>query len=116
MGDAAPDVVAVAPLAEEHIEASGRRGVLDRAGLARVLSLPPGADEHRSGILSSYRVKQGVLHNPKSDRRTTQGIFHVADGGLPIPADKCAVPKATFAAMNRRAPARYRSPMQSRIL
>ena len=27
-------------------------------------------------------MKQGVLHNPKSDRRTTQGIFHVAEGGL----------------------------------
>ena len=34
---------------------------------------------------SSTRIacKQGVLHNPKSDRRTTQGIFHVAEGGLP---------------------------------
>jgi phosphoenolpyruvate carboxykinase (diphosphate) len=38
-----------------------------------------------------------VLHNPKSDRRTTQGIFHVTEGGLPIPDDKLGVPKITFA-------------------
>ncbi|MBC7367754.1 MAG: hypothetical protein H7343_13250 [Undibacterium sp.] len=71
--------------------------VLDRPGLARALSLPPGRDEHHSPILTSYRVRQGVLHNPKSDRRTTQGIFHVTEGGLPIPNDKKGVPPAVFA-------------------
>jgi hypothetical protein len=40
-----------------------------------------------------------VLHNPASDRRTTKGSFHIAEGGLPIPGDKKAVPKATFAHM-----------------
>jgi hypothetical protein len=70
--------------------------VLDRAGLARTLSLPPARDEHQSPILTSRRVRQGVLHNPKADRRTTQGIFHVAEGGLPIPDDKKAVPAAVF--------------------
>ncbi|MBU3664482.1 MAG: hypothetical protein FGM15_01200 [Chthoniobacterales bacterium] len=70
--------------------------VLDRHGLARLLSLPPDRDEFSSDILSSYRVRQGVLHNPKSDRRTTEGIFHVTEGGLPIPDDKKAVPKAVF--------------------
>ena len=55
--------------------------------MARVLSLPVDRDEFLSDIVSSYRVKQGVLHNPRSDRRTTQGIFHVAEGGLPVPAD-----------------------------
>ena len=74
-----------------------RTFVLDRPGLARVLSLPVGRDELSLGIVHSYRVKQGVLHNPKSDRRTTQGIFHVAEGGLPIPDDKLAVPKLVFA-------------------
>jgi len=69
---------------------------LDRPGMARRLSLPVDRDEFTSGILSSYRVKQGVLHNPRSDRRTTQGIFHVAEGGLPVPGDKLAVPKAVF--------------------
>ena len=70
--------------------------VLDRPGLARVLSLPPSRDAHQSDILSSYRVRQGVLHNPRSDRRTTSGIFHVTEGGLPIPDDKKAVPVAVF--------------------
>lgn len=70
---------------------------LELPGLARILSLPPDADEFKSNIVESYRVKQGVLNNPKSDRRTTQGVFHIAEGGLPIPADKKAVPKITYA-------------------
>jgi len=40
-----------------------------------------------------------VLHNPRSDRRTTQGIFHIVEGGLPVPADKIGVPKQTFLAL-----------------
>lgn len=76
---------------------------LDRAGLARVLSLPVDRDDFSSDIINSYRVKQGVLHNPKSDRRTTAGIFHVTEGGLPIPDDKLGVPKATFAKMLQHA-------------
>jgi phosphoenolpyruvate carboxykinase (diphosphate) len=71
--------------------------VLDRPGLARVMSLPPSQDRFTSDCLSSYRVAQGVLHNPKADRRTTQGIFHVVEGGLPVPADKLEAPKQTFA-------------------
>jgi hypothetical protein len=71
--------------------------VLDRPGLARAMSLPPGADEFASAYLHSYRTVQGVLHNPKSDRRTTQGVFHIVEGGLPIPADKLAVPRPAFA-------------------
>ncbi|MEO6246015.1 MAG: hypothetical protein ABIQ12_11340 [Opitutaceae bacterium] len=70
--------------------------VLDRAGLAKILSLPPEADEYRSDILSSHRVRQGVLHNPRSDRRTTQGIFHIVDVGVPVPDDKKAVPPEVF--------------------
>lgn len=46
--------------------------VLDRHGLARLLSLPPDKDEFSSDIINSYRVRQGVLHNPRSDRRTTE--------------------------------------------
>ena len=71
--------------------------VLDRPGLARAMSLPAGEDYYASPYLKSYRVAQGVLHNPKSDRRTTKGIFHVVEGGLPVPADKIAVPKHAFA-------------------
>ena len=77
--------------------------VLDRPGLARVLSLPPDADRYQNDILSSYRVRQGVLHNPRSDRRTTQGIFHIADFGLPVPDDKKAVPVEVFGALLRHA-------------
>ncbi|MGE5402168.1 MAG: hypothetical protein ACM3S2_17355 [Ignavibacteriales bacterium] len=71
--------------------------LLDRYGLARVLSLPPDKDEFVSDIIRSYRIKQGVLHNPKNDRRTTKGVFHISEGGLPIPDDKIAVPKQVFA-------------------
>jgi len=74
-----------------------RTFTLDRPGLARVLSLPLDRDEFSSTILNSYRVANGVLHNPRSDRRTTQGIFHVTEGGLPIPDDKLGAPKVTFA-------------------
>jgi hypothetical protein len=81
----------------QKIKLPGVTFVLDRAGCARAMSLPPGKDQFTSDILRSYRVKQGVLHNPKSDRRTTKGIFHVTEGGLPIPDDKEAVPKETFA-------------------
>ena len=70
---------------------------LDRPGLARAMSLPPGAATMSSPYLKSYRLPQGILHNPKSDRRTTQGIFHIVEGGFPVPADKIGVPKVTFA-------------------
>ncbi len=70
---------------------------LDRHGLARLLSLPADRDEFTNELLSSYRVHNGVVHNPRADRRTTQGTFHVCEGGLPIPGDKRAIPKAVFA-------------------
>lgn len=77
--------------------------ILDQPGIARELSLPMGQDEFHSDIVSSYRVQQGVLHNPASDRRTTEGSFHIAEGGLPIPGDKKAVPKRVFAQLLRHA-------------
>ena len=73
--------------------------ILDRYGIARELSLPVDGDVFRSDIVSSYRVMQGVLHNPASDRRTTKGSFHIVSGGLPIPGDKKTVPKTVFARM-----------------
>ncbi len=73
--------------------------VLDRPGLVRAMSLPPGKDRLSSPYLESYRVRQGILHNPRSDRRTTKGIFHIVEGGFPIPADKIAVPKRAFACL-----------------
>ncbi len=81
----------------------GRAFVLDRHGLARELSLPADGDEFESEYVHSYRVRNGVLHNPRSDRRTTVGTFHVTEGGLPIPGDKRAVPKRTFVELFRHA-------------
>lgn len=89
------DYLQGAPLAK----LPSRTFVLERHGMARSLSLPATQNEFRSDIINSYRVKQGVLHNPKSDRRTTQGIFHVAEGGLPVPDDKIGVPKHVFGRM-----------------
>ncbi|MDD5583201.1 MAG: hypothetical protein PHS99_08345, partial [Candidatus Marinimicrobia bacterium] len=70
--------------------------ILDHHGIARMLSLPPDKNEYHSEAISSYRIEQGILHNPKNDRRTTKDVFHVCEGGLPIPDDKKAVPKKTF--------------------
>ncbi|MCL4841922.1 MAG: hypothetical protein KJZ79_08785 [Bryobacteraceae bacterium] len=74
----------------------GRTFVLDRPGLARMMSVPAASDRFVSSLVSSYRTAQGVLHNPVKDRRTTQGVFHVAEGGYPVPADKRAVPVEVF--------------------
>ncbi len=75
----------------------GRTLVLDQAGLARGLSLPANGDSFKSPLLSSYRLRNGILHNPANDRRTTAGVFHVVEGGLSVPDDKLAVPKIAFA-------------------
>ncbi len=72
---------------------------LDQYGVARVLSVPADGSVYKSELLTSYRVRNGVLHNPRSDRRTTQGTFHVCEGGLPIPGDKLAVPRETYLAL-----------------
>jgi hypothetical protein len=80
-----------------------RTFVLDLPGLARELSLPPSGDFFESPLLKSYRLRNGILHNPANDRRTTQGVFHVAEGGLPIPDDKLAVPAGAFLGMLERA-------------
>ncbi|HQG39627.1 MAG TPA: hypothetical protein PLV76_01915, partial [Spirochaetales bacterium] len=60
---------------------------LDRYGMARIMSLPPDAHVYSSPSLTSYRLRNGILHNPKNDRRTTEGVFHIAEGGLPVPLD-----------------------------
>lgn len=86
-------------LQNEKIRIPIQTMILDRHGLSRMMSIPPDKDSFVSDIVQSYRVKQGVIHNPKHDRRTTKGVFHVVEGGLPIPADKIAVPKITFVKM-----------------
>ncbi len=78
----------------EDIKLPNKTFTLDNYGIARELSLPKGEDKYQSNYISSYRIKQGILNNPSKDRRTTKGVFHIAEGGLPIPADKKAVPIA----------------------
>lgn len=77
--------------------------VLDQYGLARKLSLPPDKNIFKNKYTSTYRIKQGILHNPLHDRRTTEGSFHIVEGGLPVPPDKKEVPKITFARLLHKA-------------
>ncbi len=86
---------------------------LDVPGMARELALPVSGDVFVSDQISSYRLRNGVLHNPKHDRRTTAGVFHIAEGGLPISDDKIALPKTAFAELLRRA---LQPPVESMIL
>eukprot|EP00403_Amphidinium_massartii_P032792 CAMPEP_0178435182 /NCGR_PEP_ID=MMETSP0689_2-20121128/33799_1 /TAXON_ID=160604 /ORGANISM="Amphidinium massartii, Strain CS-259" /LENGTH=1140 /DNA_ID=CAMNT_0020057253 /DNA_START=52 /DNA_END=3474 /DNA_ORIENTATION=+ len=65
-------------------------------GMARLLSLPHSGDKFENKLIKSYRCHNGVLHNPVNDKRTTQGVFHVAEGSLPIADDKKAVPLGVF--------------------
>jgi hypothetical protein len=92
-------------LHENGVDASirlpGETFVLERKGLARELSLPFLHNEFHSAYIDSYRMRQGVLHNPQNDRRTTKGVFHIAAGGLPVPADKNEVPVEAYAELLR---------------
>jgi hypothetical protein len=81
-------------------------------GIARELSLPADADICRNDYVTSYRVRNGVLHNPRSDCRTTKGTFHVCENGLPISGEKKAVPRPVFVALFRQ-PGRFH-PKRSR--
>lgn len=89
--------------ADAVVKLPTRTFVLDRPGLARMLSLPLDADFYESDIIRSYRAANGILHNPKNDRRTTKGVFHVADEGLPVADDKKIAPKVIFARLLQRA-------------
>jgi len=73
--------------------------ILDQPGLARILSLPLEKPDFHSAYIDSYRLLQGVLHNPRNDRRTTSGVFHIAAGGFPVPDDKREVPAGVFACL-----------------
>lgn len=88
---------------DKPVSLPGETFILDRPGLARELSLPLTGNCFRSSLIESYRLLQGVLHNPRNDRRTTKGVFHIVAGGLPVPADKREVPVPVFAALLRAA-------------
>ena len=71
--------------------------ILSKKGQAREVSLPPNGDSFKSDLVTSNRVKQGILNNPLHDKRTTKGTFHIVEGDLPVPLDKFEVPKVVFA-------------------
>lgn len=77
--------------------------VLDRPLMARTCSLPLGLEHFSNEYIQSYKIHQGVLHNPKSDRRTTEGSFHIVTGGPAVPFDKKEVPKEAFVQLFLRA-------------
>ncbi len=80
----------------EPLRLPSRSLTLDRHGMARELSLPVAGNKFQNELVNSYRLLNGVLNNPASDRRTTEGTFHVVDGGLSVPGDKRIVPKNVF--------------------
>lgn len=86
-------------LVDQYIDLPGATFILDKPGMARELSLPFNGNHFHSEYVDSYRVLQGVLHNPKNDRRTTKNVFHIVAGGLPVPADKRETPVTAFAAL-----------------
>ncbi|GGD21714.1 hypothetical protein [Hyunsoonleella pacifica] len=71
--------------------------ILSKKGQAREVSLPPDGNSFESDLVSSKRLKQGVLNNPLHDKRTTKGTFHIVEGPLPVPLDKKEVPKIVLA-------------------
>lgn len=71
--------------------------ILSKKGQAREVSLPPDGNSFKSDLVTTSRVKQGILNNPLNDKRTTKGTFHIVEGSLPVPLDKFEVPKVVFA-------------------
>ncbi len=70
---------------------------LTKPGMARILSLPAGKQYYKNEFVESYGLgEQGILHNPKHDRRTTKNSFHIVEGGPGVPSDKLEVPKVAF--------------------
>lgn len=82
---------------DKSIKLPNNTFILNQAGLAREISLPPDGDTFKNDLVSSFRLKQGILNNPDKDKRTTKGTFHIVGGGLPVPLDKKEVPKIAFA-------------------
>ncbi|TNJ45323.1 hypothetical protein KFZ70_06585 [Tamlana fucoidanivorans] len=71
--------------------------ILSKKGQAREISLPPDGNSFKSDLVTSSRLKQGILNNPLHDKRTTKGTFHIVEGPLPVPLDKKEVPRVVLA-------------------
>ena len=76
--------------------------ILDQYGLAREMSLPVDADAWHNELVSSYRLDNGVLHNPVNDRRTTQGCFTWPRAGFQFRRIKPACRSSLMSACSRR--------------
>ncbi|MDR3273864.1 MAG: hypothetical protein LBS87_00815 [Puniceicoccales bacterium] len=77
--------------------------ICDKYGISRILSLPENGDEFHSEYVDSYRIYQGILNNPSTDKRTTSGSFHIVEGSFAVPSDKKEIPKQAFANMLKMA-------------
>ncbi len=71
--------------------------VFNQKGMAREVCLPPNGETFKNEQINTFRIKQGILNNPRKDKRTTKGTFHIVADGLPVPLDKKEVPRVTFA-------------------
>ena len=71
--------------------------VLERHGFARMLSCRRTATSSGPASSRSYRVAQGVCHNPAKRPPHHRGRLPRRRGRSASPGDKKAVPKATFA-------------------
>ena len=63
------------------------------------MSLPLGGDTFARPICSRIVCRREFCTIPRATAAPRKGIFHIVEGGLPVPADKLAVPKQTFAAL-----------------
>lgn len=71
-----------AEISENHDWIRRHIFITDCHGVARVLSLPLDADESHSEHIDSHCVYQGILHNPRIDKRPTKGVFHIDERGI----------------------------------
>ncbi len=75
----------------------GKQLVCAEPGVARTLSLPKGEKEYLTPHIKSYALgedgEQGILNNPASSARTTEGTFHIVEAGQAVPKGKKALPK-----------------------
>ncbi|KAH0570369.1 hypothetical protein SS50377_28350 [Spironucleus salmonicida] len=91
------------PKASLKLPAGGETFSIDRAGVAFELSTPHDSQYYSADGNLNIRIPQGLLSNPKSDKRSTVGTFHVGESSTSIPFDKLAVPKHTVEFMLKSA-------------
>jgi len=77
--------------------------ILDRPALAAELSLPFDGDRFESRYLTSYRVRQGVLHNPGKGSPHHRGRVPYRRRRSADPLGQEGGARATFAALMRAA-------------